>query len=461
MTRTKQAALLLLTAAALALLFFLFPLTGDDWYREGLGSTLHSLPALLREVAFRWRTTNSRILGNVLAYWAGSRPAVRIVLKTVLTLLLFCSAARTAGLRTNSGFLLLAAGLFALPREMFCQIYPWSAGFFNYVPPVALSLLCLCLVHELFEGEPLPRSFARCTALLLLGFCGQLFMEHNTLYALCAAAALLLWHRIAHRRFSACLWCYLAGTLLGAGLLFASPSYRAAAQGGGAYHLGLLASAAENLPELISRLTPPVLCAVAALATLPHLRKKPALAVLLALSTIYLALRRWLPGQGYAALVWWTLLGAAVFSLPQGVCRRRAVFFFFSALAAALPLLFVSPIGPRCFFASYVFLLLAAAQLLLAAKRRPAAEHIAAGAMAVAVFSVCLLIYLPQHRTALLRAQAIEAGMQQRLTQITLPQFPHAQFLWDADTQKLCRTYYYETPGDIAFVFVPEEEWTP
>ena len=82
--REKLRWALLLTAAfaALALLFLLFPLTGDDWYREGLGRTIGSAGDLLREVAFRWKTTNPRILGNVLAYLSGSRPILRVLLRT-------------------------------------------------------------------------------------------------------------------------------------------------------------------------------------------------------------------------------------------------------------------------------------------------------------------------------------------------------------------------------------------
>ena len=69
--------LLAAMTAALAVLFWLFPLTGGDWYREGLGRTIHSLGDLAREVVSRWKATNPRILGNILAYLSGSRPVLR------------------------------------------------------------------------------------------------------------------------------------------------------------------------------------------------------------------------------------------------------------------------------------------------------------------------------------------------------------------------------------------------
>ena len=61
-----------LCLTALFLLLFtlcrLFPLVGDDWFREALGASLHSPADLLREVAARWSTINGRVLGNILAY---------------------------------------------------------------------------------------------------------------------------------------------------------------------------------------------------------------------------------------------------------------------------------------------------------------------------------------------------------------------------------------------------------
>ena len=55
---------MLALAAALFTLFRTFPLSGDDWFREGLGASLHSIGDLACVVAEKWRTTNGRILGN-------------------------------------------------------------------------------------------------------------------------------------------------------------------------------------------------------------------------------------------------------------------------------------------------------------------------------------------------------------------------------------------------------------
>ncbi len=161
--------------------------------------------------------------------------------------------------------------------------------------------------------------------------------------------------------------------------------------------------------------------------------------------------------------MWLAALGFLVLRSLDGVRRRRAAFFLLSALTAAAPLAVVTPIGPRCLFLSYVFLLLTGMQLLQAVGWSGAVvwQKAAAGVAALAVFACCLYLFLPIHAAEQVRGETIAAAMAEGRTQIVLPEFPHAEYLWDADTQKLCRTYFYETPGDIAFVFVPAEEWEP
>ena len=123
-------------------------MTGDDWFREELGRGLKSPRELLETVASGWLTYNGRAAGNLLAYAAGGRKVLREVLRALITLGTVSLAARNCGFRTAGGVLLAAAALLALPRAMFAQIYPWAAGFFNYVPPVLLLLRLLAAAER-------------------------------------------------------------------------------------------------------------------------------------------------------------------------------------------------------------------------------------------------------------------------------------------------------------------------
>ena len=468
----ERAALGALFLALLALCG-LFPLTGDDWFREELGRRLTGPTDLLETVLAGWRTYNGRILGNLLAYAAGSRRLLRELLRAAFLFGTVRLAAGHGGFRTVWGTLLTAAALLALPRDMFAQIYPWAAGFFNYVPPAALALAALRLLGDLFAERPVPGGVPRAAAVFLLGLCGALFVEHVTLYGVWAGAVLLVW---SWRRgiASAPVAAFCAGTLLGAILLFLSPSY-GLIWGGGAYSAGLWANAGENLPVVVSGLISrcPVLyltltaLGLAWFAASRRTGPDRLLAALLALGCgcfILCGLRgKWTGGEALAAVLWGAALWAGCWRwLPKGERRNRALFFLASAGVGALPLLAVSPIGPRCLYWSYVCLVISAGNLLSALPlgllpRRPV-RGTALG-LAVGVLAFYLALFLPIHALEGERLAALEEAVAQGRREVVLPAYPHGEYLWEGDTDKIGSRFYIQEPGDLSISFVPAEEW--
>lgn len=471
-------------AACLAVLFVLlfllcrlFPVTGDDWFREALGASIHTPAGLLREVAVRWATINGRVLGNVLAYTAGSRPLVRDTMRALITLLLIDLLARTARLEGWQGVLLCAAGVLAVPREMFAQIYPWSAGFFNYVPPVVMLLACLVLIRAVPESGRMEESPARGTALFLLGFGQQLFIENNTLCALCISLALTVWYRLERRRISPCLLAFFLGCVLGAGLLFASPSYRLIGGTDGAYQsglggglAGLISAAQANLPEVVRYfiLDCPILyfgLTFLAVKLAMQLGRRASWIDWLLLAVLILGVMAMYLGRlgvMAAAVFWYLALAAAVWRwLPERASRAEALFLWVSAAAAAGPLLFVNPIGPRCLFLSYV-LMLALAGILFRALERCPMPAVASGVVAVltaaAVFAFYAHVYLPLHRTERVRTELLAAAVAAGEQEAVLPAYDHGGYLWDADNaEKMEQFYYRSEPGDLKISFVSEK----
>ena len=458
---------------ALLALCGLFPLTGDDWFREELGRRLTGPTDLLETVLAGWRTYNGRILGNLLAYAAGSRRLLRELLRAAFLFGTVRLAAGHGGFRTVWGTLLTAAALLALPRDMFAQIYPWAAGFFNYVPPAALALAALRMLEDLFAERPVPGGVPRAAAVFLLGLCGALFVEHVTLYGVWAGAVLLVW---SWRRgiASAPVAAFCAGTLLGAILLFLSPSY-GLIWGGGAYSAGLWANAGENLPVVVSGLIsrcPVLYLALTALglawfAASRRTGPDRLLAVLLALGCgcfILCGLRgRWTGGEALAAVLWGAALWAGCWRwLPKGERRNRALFFLASAGVGALPLLAVSPIGPRCLYWSYVCLVISAGNLLSALPlgllpRRPV-RGTALG-LAAGVLAFYLALFLPIHALEGERLAALEEAVAQGRREVVLPAYPNGDYLWEGDTDKIGSRFYIQEPGDLSISFVPAEEW--
>ncbi len=116
---------------AMTFLFFLFPRTGDDWFREEIGKSIGSVSDLVSVVSEKWQTTNGRIMGNILAYSAAGRFLLSAALSGIITTLLIVFMRRAAGLRCAASLFLTAAVIFIMPKEMFRQIYPCEGGLFQ------------------------------------------------------------------------------------------------------------------------------------------------------------------------------------------------------------------------------------------------------------------------------------------------------------------------------------------
>lgn len=198
----------------LFLLCRLFPLVGDDWYREALGANIHSPAELIREVAYRWSTTNSRIFANILAFSAGSRPLLRELYQTSFTLALIALLGRVTGINGARGLMLWTAAVLALPLPIFSQIHSWAAGFFVFVPPTVLLLGCLAIVQPVIDGGELTEGRLRWAALFIMGFLQELAAEHSALFGICAAGALLIWYRLERKKWSPSLISMLTGCVL-------------------------------------------------------------------------------------------------------------------------------------------------------------------------------------------------------------------------------------------------------
>ncbi len=466
---------LILLLAAVLWLCWLFPLTGDDWYREELGRSIHSVGGLIEQVAIRWNGSNARILGNVLAYSAACRPVLRALLRGGILYGLMLVCWRLSGLKGWGGLLAVSAAVLALPRLMFREVYPWAAGFFNYVPPVLTVLAALYLMRGALEGREVPDGVGRCAALFWLGLCGQLFMETNTLYALLAGAALLILDWVRRRRPSLPMALFLLGAAVGAVLLFSSPAYRGGA--GGSYQsalagglAALLERARKNLLTVLEQMLThcPLLYGGLAAAGLLHLGRgrgpvwlRAVTGGVLAAGAVFFAAAQYTafaPGLGVtlAAFLLFALavVGMILLSGAKAV-RVPALFLVLSAGASAAPLLAVSPIGPRCLYLPYMLLLLAL--LRLAAGLEPPARLLktAGSIAAAAAFAFYLVLFVPIHETEQRRYAMLEEALAAGVSEVTVPALPHGDYLWNPEV-RLDMVYCYETRGDLIIHF--EEE---
>ena len=468
--------------AAILWLMLLTPLTGDDWCFLSLHTT--NPGALAARIAEQWHNLNGRVIGNICAILFSGLDFPRelckaaVVFFTVLLMnrLIFRRLPAPAG-QVWTG-LLIGAAVYMMPKEMYRQTFNWMAGFFNYVPVMLLILLYLWLIRGFLEGGSIPNTPFSVLGAAVLGVCSQLFVENLTIYAVILSFAVLVWYWFSRRKLNLTLAVYAAGAVCGALIMFRSPVYGRISADEDGYRTmnlgltGMLRIMGENYETVIQytfRSCLPQLAVMAALACVLLARNRrmhPWARYLLMGAVCAGPVYGWATEEVLAqprnsawdSALWldlavWVLFGAALLltllTSVQDLYRRRlGLVLLWSVPLSAGPLLFVQPIGPRCFYLTYLceigvlFLLLAEAVNWEETDRAKTGLIRFAGVfLAGAGLLFYLQISLPNHETYQTRVESAREQVQAGKTEVVLPVYPYPDFVHDTDPQKMDYIY--------------------
>ncbi|MDR2525036.1 MAG: hypothetical protein LBC83_02405 [Oscillospiraceae bacterium] len=359
---------------------------------------------------------NGRYLGNLCAYVLLRVPWILPLVKASAHTGILWLTQRFAGNRDRR-FLLLSAILLLLPGPLLIQDFAWTTAFLNYEMPVLLLLTVAFLVYKA------RRRAAWFVVIAILGFATQLFMEHYSLFALAVSGCTALHPKCKAYRARALVW--LCSAAAGAALMFSNANYLRVLRGEKGYQ------------RVAPGLLPGFLRALAGFAA-------ACAPVLLLIAILLLLLRRRNP--------------AAWVRLP----RSRLLWLCIALLAALnAPLLFVFPMGPRCFSLTAVLLLLMAHRLFTFAARkstplptRPRGARSLTVALA-AIMAIDLAGYMFIHAANLAKVAEVRAQVAQGNRTIVLRHTP-MRFLVNAldqepNNRNILRGFleYYGLPEDV------------
>lgn len=493
-----RALLLIGTYAFLLLLSYGFPVTGDDWWFTTRYQN-ESIPAALNKgfhtAVNHYYTTNGRYIGNFLSGAMGCSKLLREFVRCGCIFGIFLSICHICKIRKLYGYLAALALTIALPTQIYAQTYAWAAGFFNYVPPTLFLLLYLSAVISRFSRKN-SETPLWVLPYFLLGLCTQFFVE-NVSVAMCllSGAFCVAWV-VRNKKISWRLAGHLAGALIGCVLMFLAPGYQNVGTEG--YReipqgLSALLGIARNFSIITNNLLENNWLVVGLLTALclyllfrvktesVRARKTKCAGILmlcLASAFFYVdqaILHTMLYNDYVAALIVLLealfvlcYLGGIIIAVWLGISdsteKWKALLFPGTAVCILAPLLVVNPIGPRCLYlphillvctvlciGRYCFRMNAAAEKLL---RLPIAL------LSCVVFVSFLWMMLWNGRAESVRTAYTEQKMSQGAEQITLPQYPYQEYVYDSESPTIGWYYYYSNANDIAFSFIPYAQWT-
>lgn len=219
---TKSDKRLVVFYAAFFILFaavmYLSPHTADDAYYDYLNMTN---PYKIFHFAAGYG--NGRVLGNLLAVVLCKSQLLAAVVRSAFVSALVYFIVRLAdNKKEHTEVLTLSTMLLTVGVDglFFGEVFAWISGFSNYIPPMVLTLICLCLIKERNrKAMPFSARLLTLVEILVFASAGQLFTESNTLNSVLLAVVVLVYCFFKRRDKLVFSVTYLLGTGLGTGVM--------------------------------------------------------------------------------------------------------------------------------------------------------------------------------------------------------------------------------------------------
>lgn len=386
-----------------------------------------------------------------------------------------------------------------MPVRMFAQSFAWTVGFANYVPPVLIALFIIYKNRTMFQENWQEISNKWIFPFLLLGFVGALFMEHLTIYLVVLGIALLLVNLIKKRKLILPNLFFFIGSIAGSIFMFSNTGYRTLFGEGDGYRSiedgnfiirAIKTYFGEFKDLLVSNnfILNTVLCILTLILTYQFFRKNKKnitkgkrfflkfssfiLSVFLSyqfflkmtgnsnpfITTNFKKLLEGLLILGYAMAI----IIVIIIAIQDKEKRNRMLFEIGSIVMIAAPLLVVKPIGPRCFFPTYLFFVLLIAEFFEIVVKSEI-EELAWMLKASSYTLIILYLLIYGYCFMIEQKRVIYMKNHKEDEVLVLPELPYGSFMQIPNPRtEWFRTQYRQFYGleeDVTLEFINYKEW--
>lgn len=453
-------------------LMFIFPLLGDDLLHGNVGNGLFFMEGI-----------NGRYLGNLFGINLSSNLLLRVIVKSFVVLSITYLIYKVSQSKEKSLLYLTFLLLFIMPKEYFRQIIVNTSGFGNYVIP----MVGILLIINFHLNCPKENKLFYGILLFIVGISNSLFVEHVTIYNILLSVYLLI-YSLVKKKDKISYFSYFFGSLVGTVLMFSNPIYTTSFVGADNYRS--LTPFGKMLDKFFiivsdsfySNFLLVLFFIFLAFVLIKFINKESKLntvfskisTLLITIFSVYYLLdytnSSWvLFGseevefyfEGILTLLFYLnfiyLVCASTFIKED---KYRLSLFLISFLIIMGPLLVVNPIGPRCYFNGYIFLILFIIQLLkilndlkfITLQKCTLIVCTAILLIILYYYNIYGMIYVESNKRIELINNEIKKGSQY----VEFNNLPYMDYLHGAETcpeynEKVFRIYY-NIDDDIVFV---------
>lgn len=376
--KNRQTIIYALIFAVLFVLCLMFPYSGDDW---AWGSQIG-----MERLRTWFDNYSGRYFGNLIVLvLTRSNFLKALVMSLCLSGIVIILNEITHRQKCSVGLILISLAF--MPVTLLRQSVVWTAGFSNYTTSIFLTLIYIYYIRNIYDEKP-KNSYVVSLFLLILGFLNTLIVEHLTIYNVALGLYVVIFTLVKYKKVWIQHAAYLLGSIIGTIVMFSNSVYSSVAKGNDGYRTiaadkGIISRAYDSFINVIVKegflnnfvllgcLL--VICLVVWFEVRNRLsdsaRRWGILSVFINISYVSLCFMDklntyWMEKEillvleALATILYVVALFVFVLILPyESVKKVELLFVLFSAGFMMAPLLVVTPIGSRCFFASYIMLI--------------------------------------------------------------------------------------------------------
>ncbi len=441
----------------LAGLCYLFPYTGDDW---AWGSSIG-----IDRLNTWFENYSGRYFGNliVLALTRSNLLKTIVMAGCILGIVYLITKMCNHNIHVA---LLTSIFIFLTTESVFRQSIVWTSGFANYATSIFLFLLYTAFIYRIFQKNSQPCNVLWAIPLFILGFLTALIVEHVTILAVAIGLSILGYNWFVNHRIEIPHILYSLGTITGTIMMFSNSVYSSIQNGEDGYRTvetsgaGLINRIMDNYFDVIGRymflnnivlniVFGIILCFVFwKLYKRIQIRYKKRISLisfeLCLFSIVYGIFTRvntvWINGcqnskyiDGTINIIFWLALFVLfMFLFEDKYIRDKFLFILICIAFVTGPLLIVTPIGPRCFFATYILNVWLVAELFsllsmnLTIQRAVYNFEIVSFLVSMAVL---FGIFIPIYRENENRIAVVQEADQRGETEVTINKLPYERYL--------------------------------
>jgi len=385
------------------------------------------------------------------------------------------------------------------PIGVYREVYSWTAGYMNYLLPIIPLLLCILILRQTLYSNN-GTNVIKIFILIILGFITQLFIEHITIYMVILGVAFTILCYFKYRKNIKIAIEFLISTLIGAFIMFSNSGYRAVANSTDEYR-----SIAKGFKELILKIISNVyemsryividnliltiiIMALCIILISKNIRSDDKFYNIICkvsiisslIIIIYVSLINLIDKLNYnvnfgSIEVYLSILVASIFliilifttliSITDMKYKINILLYILSIVLLSVPLTIVSPIGTRCFFICYVFLVIITLDIIQYIKENKIFEFSTYNLTKILVVTMCLVVVSKIYIMTSIkyvydeRIKYINKKMIDNECEIVIPELPFNKYIQNDSNKFLSQYYYYNKIGDIKFTIKDYKEW--